>query len=384
MYICDFFKKENKINIYPLVLLSLIFFFVPLFSNTVFAATLSISPSSGSYEVGSSIILKVNVTSDIAFNAVSSVINIPTSLFSIESVSKSGSALNFWVTEPTLSRSNGTVRFEGVALGGYKGGSIGNILTIVIRPLKIGSANISFQSGQILANDGEGTDITGNLSGAMFSIKEASVKPEPIKEIKENTPEVVPAPVIEKPLTLKSPEIVYGIKYNQPSIIGISDYSKAQVLITFISEKGTKIFITDIAEDNGNFNLPVPNSLKSGEYTVTAIMIKSDGTHSNESNKIIINIGNFFSDIPWQIWIILLILILIIVYLIIHIYTEDKDEKRKTNSNGKYKREMHKVEDIVHKSFDILREDIEDKSLLKKDINSAERTIGREIRDIEL
>lgn len=383
MYICNLYKKEKSFNLYSLGLLFLLFFFSPLFLNKVSAATLSINPSSGSYDVGDTVVLRVNASSDTPFNAVSSVINIPTNSFSIESVSKAGSALNFWVTEPSFSRSTGTVKLEGVTLGGYNGRT-GNIITITLRALKVGSASIAFQSGQILANDGEGTDITGSLLGANFTINEAKPKPEPVKQ--ETIPkEIVPEPEIEKPVSIiKAPEIVYGIRYNQPYIIGISNYSKAEILLTFISQTGSKIFITGTSEVDGGFSLPVPHSLKRGEYTVTAIMVKEDGSHSGESNKIIINIGNIFSDIGWEIWLILIILVLIIIYLISRVLSYTKDDKNHKGQNHSSKKEIRKVEDVLHKSFDILREDMdEDGTSLKKDINSAEKAIGKEIRDIE-
>lgn len=141
------------------------------------AASLSLSPSAGSYNVGDTIAVKVLVSSPSeSANAVSGTLSFPYSIFTAESVLKSGSILNFWPSEPTISQSDGTATFEGVALSGYQG-STGVVVTVVLRTTRAGEGNISFKSGQILANDGKGTDITSGLIGAAFTVRTAPTQP---------------------------------------------------------------------------------------------------------------------------------------------------------------------------------------------------------------
>ena len=317
------FSEKNMAKIFSTIIFFIGFFFIPFFAN---AATLSISPAVGSLNVGGRVSVKVLVSSSgLPLNAVSSLISISPSFFSIESVSKTNSILNFWVTEPTISGS--TVKFEGVALSGA--GSSGTVVTINLRAIKSGEGLITFKSGQILANDGQGTDITGTLSGAKFSIGEAIPKivtPEPVVEPKVETPpatEPTSTPEIEtQPLpSLRPPEIVLGSKYGVDAIFGTSDYPRAQALITFMSDSGTKVFIISTADEKGSFDIVVPNSLKRGLYTVSSIMIKEDKTNSEASNTIHVNIGNVFSDIAWWVWLTFSFLICCIVYLLIRIYT---------------------------------------------------------------
>ena len=137
-------------KIYKIVLLLLLIVIFPSFAH---AADLSLTPSNATFEVGDTITLQVVASSNSSLNAISGAIQFPTSIFSIESVSKSNSVLSFWVTEPSLSKTMGVVNFEGVALSGYIGGS-GNVVTIKVKALKAGSGRITFQSGQVLANDG--------------------------------------------------------------------------------------------------------------------------------------------------------------------------------------------------------------------------------------
>jgi hypothetical protein len=386
------------VKIYPIKIKVILFLSVFIFSPFIAqAATLSINPATGIFETGEHIAVKIVATSDNApFNAVSGLVSFPTSIFSIESISKINSVLNFWVTEPVISNNAGTVKFEGLSLGGFTG-STGTIITINLRATKAGSGKVSFVSGQILANDGTGTDITGNLNGATFSVKETTSKiatPQP----KTIPPPVVPLPTLipetPQPLpTLKAPEIMLGTKYGAGAIIGSSDYPKTQALITFVAENGTKIFILGVADGDGSFNILIPNSLKHGSYTVTAEMIKEDKTNSDASNTIIVQVGSIISDITWEIWLIIALLIISILYLILRIYFHFK---KNGNTDDSVKNELQKTENVIKGSFDILRDDVTDRAQgivssvertnieeLKKDIDSTEKVITKEIKNIE-
>lgn len=384
MHLCTLSKKNMVKTFSKIGVFFSVFIFLPFL---VSAATLSVTPSSGTFEVGERVIVKVIVSSnDVQFNAVSGNITFPSSIFEIESVSKTNSILNFWATEPVFSKNLNTVRFEGISLGGFQGFT-GTAVTIALRAVKAGSGQVSFTSGQVLANDGQGTDITGDLIGASFTVKEASIKKSPTKT-KE--------PVLDRGASqpspsLNAPEIVLGTKYQTQAILGTSDYPRTQALITFTSEDGTKIFILANAGDDGSFNAVIPKSLKSGTYSVKAVVIKEDKTNSNESNIIIIKIGSIFSDVGWQIWFFMLLLVIAILYLLMRLYFHFGK-----NKNTKKYDDLHKAEDIVHKSFDVLRDDIRDydsekstkldrKHLdtIKKDINHAEKVIKQEIDDIE-
>lgn len=370
---------------YSLKLLIILFLgLVPVFAS---AATLSVSPASGTLEVGQKVTIRLVVSGSTPVNAISGSVSFPTSLLNIDSISKTGSVLNFWVKEPNFSESTGTLHFEGVSLGGFSGGT-GTVLTAVLQATKVGSAKINFTSGQILANDGQGTDVTSGLSGASFTVvpKKETKKPDLPKEVAE--PEVLqPAP------TLKSPEIVLVKKFGEQAISGTSDYREAQVLLTFISESGVKIFITGATDTNGEFVLLVPKTLKQGVYRVSAVVILKDITNSHTSNEIIITVGNILSDVSLQIWIAIGLLMLTFIYLLIRSYLHLQKNKKLRSF---VKREAKEVEDITRKSFKVLNEEVEDvmenglsrieKSdikNIKKDLSEAEELIIKEIKDIE-
>jgi hypothetical protein len=346
-------------------------------STPALAATLSISPASGTFEVGERVTVRMVVTSGTPINAISGIVTFPTGLFTVESVSKAGSILNFWINEPNFSQGAGTLQFEGVTLGGFKGG-VETVVTASLRAAKPGSGSIAYKFGQILANDGQGTDVTSGTTGATYSVVPARVQapaPAPVP-----VGEPLPVEPAQPEPSLKAPEIIHTRQYGEQAVSGTSEYPRAQVLLTFVSEGGVKIFITGTTDKLGQFILLVPPTLKRGSYTVSAVVIREDFSNSLPSNEITISVGNFFSDIGWEIRWLIILLVLLLVYLIVR--TRQHLEKNK-HLRIFVKKEAEEAEKILHHSFKILREDASSPRKIRKDLDEAEDLISEEIKDIE-
>jgi len=84
------FVEENMAKVSKIIIFFLCVFSISALPVIVDAAALSVSPSSGSFEVGNRVAVKVIATSNVPFNAVSGILTIPSSNFALESVSKSG------------------------------------------------------------------------------------------------------------------------------------------------------------------------------------------------------------------------------------------------------------------------------------------------------
>lgn len=355
----------------------LIILFGLLVPSLVSASNLNLVSNSSTFEVGKSFTIQVNVSGNVPFNAVSSSIQVDPTILTIESVSKIGSLVGFWAVEPNFSNSTGQVNFEGVIIGTSQIIS-GNILSIRLRPVKSGITRISFKSGQILANDGSGTDIVESLNSLGLNISESTYV-EPVK--KQVIPEPVSEPVevvknIEK---LAPPQISYGKKFGNPAIIGVSKQKNKNIILLFTSRNGTRVFISGITESNGDFSLLVPDSLKYGEYNVYGYLVNDNGESSNSSNSLTINVGNLVSDISYEIYIVLSLLMLIIVYLIWQNHCESLHISKSYKTS-----DIDDVSKIIHKTFKIFKEDINNKDihLLEKDIISAEKVIDSKIKKI--
>src|SRR3989338_5400274 len=93
---------------------ALVFSLFPVLAQ---AATLNFSPPSGSYGVGNTFLVNVNVEStDQAINAASGVVSFPWDKLEVVSISKQGSIFSLWPAEPSFSNTAGPVSFEGILL----------------------------------------------------------------------------------------------------------------------------------------------------------------------------------------------------------------------------------------------------------------------------
>lgn len=177
------------VKIYKLVLLILLFGFLPMFAR---AATLSFSPSPDSYDVGSTFSVNVYVGSpDQAMNAASGIVSFPWSKLEVVSLSKTGSIFSLWAQEPSFSNSAGTVSFEGIVLNPGFTGTNGKMLTITFRTKVAGQANLSFSSGSVLANDGSGTNILTGMGVSVINIGQAIPPPAPLEDNAANNAPII-------------------------------------------------------------------------------------------------------------------------------------------------------------------------------------------------
>jgi len=194
-----------------LVFFGFVFVIFSVWSQTVEAANLYFSPSSGSHTIGTTFSVSVYVSSaEQAMNAASGVISFPTDKLSVVSLSKSGSVFSLWVQEPSFSNSAGTVNFEGIALNPGFTGASGKAISITFRTKAAGNAPLTFSSGSVLANDGKGTNILTGLGDANFSIGVVGPEAPEIVTPAEvaGTPE---APAISSP-THPDPNKWYAVK----------------------------------------------------------------------------------------------------------------------------------------------------------------------------
>ncbi|MEY2641002.1 MAG: hypothetical protein RL150_395 [Candidatus Parcubacteria bacterium] len=391
-------------------------FFLTLFFAAVpastFAATLSVLPAGGTFSVGDRVTVQVLVSSSVAVNAVSGTVTFP-QMFSIESVSKGSSVLNFWVSEPNFSNASRSVQFEGVALGGFSGGT-GNVVTVTLKAKQEGTGAATFSSGQILANDGQGTDVTSGFGSSNFSVIAQAVAPEPAPVAPQEVAKPAPAkpktpapeptqkteePAIEEPTeapqqppTLEAPEIQLTKKFGEQAIAGVSGYPNTSVLLTFVSTAGVKIHVQDVTDDRGSFLVTVPTTLKYGTYDVSAVVIKKDLSYTDPSNKIRVQVGTIFSDTSTEMRFIIAGLIAATVMLILAVALY---ARRRKKNIAHVRKESAEALTIVRESFKILRKDISRKTGAKRttkstvsleevqeDLEGAEKMITKEIKDI--
>ncbi len=263
--------KNKKIILFGLLFAFL--FFVPFISS---AATLSLSPSSGNYNVGSSLTINIYANSaDQSINAASGIISFPSDKLTITSVSKSGSIIGFWVQEPSFTNTAGTVNFEGIIFNPGFTGSSGKILSINFKVKTIGTAPIVFSTGSILANDGKGTNILTGMQNASLTLK-AVVTPTVTETLKVvpgtfkiyevgKSGSINPQASFKFDASYKSPGVDhYEVKIdNRTPIIWKAD--STNIYQTEVLNYGQHIIIAKAFDKNGNF------LIDSVEFTINAL-----------------------------------------------------------------------------------------------------------------
>ena len=172
-YILENLTKTAK----KIALAILVFFILPSFA---FGASLAFSPSSGIYQVGSTLTVGIVAGSpDKPINALSGVVNFPSDKLEVVSISKNQSIISLWVQEPTFSNAEGTINFEGIVLNPGFQGNGGRILNVTFKTKSDGATQLAFIKGSILANDGEGTEILTSKGTAQFSFTPITIPPIP-------------------------------------------------------------------------------------------------------------------------------------------------------------------------------------------------------------
>jgi len=174
MFIIKVLKLDFKnIAVFFISLLAFLFF-----STLAEAATIQVSPSTGSYNIGQTYttVIRVNPSGK-TINAVEATLKFDPSMVSVVSVGKEGSFFSFWTTEPTFSNSAGTVNFGGGSQNAVS--SSANLLTVTWRAVAAGSASVSINTAMVTAADGRGTDVYENSAPASFTIAAATAPTPP-------------------------------------------------------------------------------------------------------------------------------------------------------------------------------------------------------------
>lgn len=168
----------------------LLIVFLFLFAQTTHAATLQMSPSSGSYSAGQTFTTTVKVQpSGQNINAVEATLKFDPKFLSVVSVSKDGSAFSLWTVEPTFSNSAGTINFGGGSPKPFS--AVSNLINVTFRTVADGSGTVNFSTASVLAADGKGTDVYQTSSGATYTVAAGTTPttpPKPTETPKPTTP----------------------------------------------------------------------------------------------------------------------------------------------------------------------------------------------------
>ena len=252
-------KNSYKISLFFLTAVFSLF----LFGHEVFAAKFYALPGNGNYGIGDSFSVDIKIDSEgDGINAAQASLSFKKDVLKIESIDKVGSVFSFWAEEPTYSNDEGKLSFIGGTINGVSGSTL-QVLKIKFKSKVVGEGIISFDDGAITIDDGTGTNVLTEMTGANFRISLTGIIPvaPPQAEAPGVTPsmplpgEPIPLPVLieRKPTTAEN---IPGVPV--VSIPIYPDPNKWYNIITpFIATWTLPEDVTDVATAvniNPNFN----------------------------------------------------------------------------------------------------------------------------------
>jgi hypothetical protein len=153
--------------------LTLVFTFIsPAEPGRATGSSLYLSPSSGTFFVGSTFDVSIFVnTGGNHINAVKVDLKFDPRKLQIASPTAGKSFISVWVSQPTYSNKEGKASFQGGIPSPGIHTSSGLVSTITFRAVAPGEAFISIlDSSQVLLDDGKGTDILSSIGRGMYKI----------------------------------------------------------------------------------------------------------------------------------------------------------------------------------------------------------------------
>ena len=137
-------------------------------------ARLLLSPSTGTYTVGSTFDVRILAsTGTTSVNAIEAALSFNPRTVIVDHVSIGGSVLSSWPTPPEFSNTNGTIEFAGWANNRYLG-SEGTLVTVTFKAVSVGETPLTFESGAMLAPEGQETNIVSTLRSGAYTIQPKS------------------------------------------------------------------------------------------------------------------------------------------------------------------------------------------------------------------
>jgi hypothetical protein len=139
--------------------------------QTVYAAAFLLSPTSGTFTVGSTFDVQILLdTDDESINALDVSLRFPPDKLQLVSPKTSLSIISVWTSQPKFNNQNGSVRLQGGIPGGVNVNSA-LVATLTFRVKSVGNAIVSFgDESKALLNDGLGTNDLRRREGAVYSL----------------------------------------------------------------------------------------------------------------------------------------------------------------------------------------------------------------------
>ena len=258
-------KKSNRIILNFILSFCILIFAFCILASEALAASLYLSPSTGTYLIDSNFSVNVRVNSGgEVINAADGILGFDPGELSVINISKSNSIFTLWTTEPTFSNSEGTISFGGGTPSNFNG-TAGNIITITFKPKVIGTTKVNFSSGSVLAADFKGTNILTSLISGSYTITPTLITP-PVEEYIP-PPNAPAAPIVTSPTHPDSekwysnndPKFTWQITEEITGVRLLVNDKPISIPTTFYSEPISEKQLEDLADGIWYFHCQLQN-----------------------------------------------------------------------------------------------------------------------------
>ncbi|MFA6397743.1 MAG: cohesin domain-containing protein [Candidatus Paceibacterota bacterium] len=150
----------------------ILFFVIVLLPSRTSAATLSITPATGTFIVGSTFDVSIVLnTSGKSINALAVSLQFPPNMLQVVSPSTGESIIGVWTSAPKYNNLTGKIDLQGGIPGGITA-SGGLISHVTFRVKSVGEAVVKFlDNSKVLLNDGLGTNVLTQTNNSVYQLK---------------------------------------------------------------------------------------------------------------------------------------------------------------------------------------------------------------------
>ena len=133
------------------------------------AATLSVSPSGGTFSVGSTYNVSILLnTEGESINVIDIGLRFPSDKIQLISPSTGQSIVEVWTSPPRFNNQKGEIKLQGGIPGGINV-SRGLVTNLTFRVKQVGTATLRFEDvSRVLLNDGKGTDVLKDIRSGIY------------------------------------------------------------------------------------------------------------------------------------------------------------------------------------------------------------------------
>ncbi|MFZ2205173.1 MAG: cohesin domain-containing protein [Minisyncoccia bacterium] len=166
--------------------------FVLFFPYGANAATINLFSNKDSLSIGDEFSIDLKIDSEsVGINAAQATLQYTKDLVSVVNVDKTDSVLNFWLVEPSVDNTLGTINFIGGSTSGLSGKSL-QVLRVVFKVIGTGTISLTLNDSAVTASDGSGTNVLTATKGIELSSLVKTTVSVIVPTVTNPAPEIAP------------------------------------------------------------------------------------------------------------------------------------------------------------------------------------------------